>query len=42
MKRLFNWFRRRKLESDLDRELKYHRKSATSLLGKQREDNQLP
>ena len=24
MKRLMNWFRRRNLESDLDRELKYH------------------
>src|SRR5262245_24710809 len=24
MKRMFNWFRLRKLESDLDRELKYH------------------
>src|SRR4051794_38632720 len=24
MKRLLNWFRLRKLESDLDRELKYH------------------
>src|SRR3982751_5922477 len=24
MKRILNWFRRRKLESDLDRELKYH------------------
>ena len=24
MKQLLNWFRRRKLESDLDRELKYH------------------
>jgi hypothetical protein len=24
MKRMLNWFRLRKLESDLDRELKYH------------------
>ena len=24
MKQILNWFRRRELESDLDRELKYH------------------